>query len=125
MHAERAKDNRSPLVQTITIMGQLALLYLFLRAYVLVSIPVDKYENRRHVHVFPRLKGARGKHSVAKIWLETNGVPDVEIYESLLSAKENELLVQIIRENWEYIDQQLTKSFEGIKTEVKEITLKK
>ena len=106
-------------------MGQLALLYLFLKAYVLVSIPVDKYENRRHVHVFPRLKGARGKHSVAKIWLETNGVPDVEIYESSLSAKENELLVQIIRENWEYIDQQLTKSFEGIKTEEKEINLKK
>lgn len=106
-------------------MGQLALLYLFLRAYVLVSIPVDKYENRRHVHVFPRLKGARGKHSVAKIWLETNGEPDVEIYESSLSTKENELLVQIIRENWEYIDQQLTKSFKGIKTEVKEITLKK
>lgn len=106
-------------------MGQLALLYLFLRAYVLVSIPVDKYEDRRHVHVFPRLKGARGKHSVAKIWLETNGVPDVKIYESSLSTKENELLVQIIRENWEYIDQQLTKSFKGIKTEVKEITLKK
>ena len=106
-------------------MGQLALLYLFLRAYVLVSIPVDKYENRRHVHVFPRLKGARGKYSVAKIWLETNGVPDVEIYESSLSTKENELLIQIIRENWEYIDQQLTKSFEGKKTEVKEITLKK
>ncbi len=106
-------------------MGQLALLYLFLKAYVLVSIPVDKYENRRHVHVFPRLKGARGKHSVAKIWLETNGVPDVEIYESSLSTKENELLVQIIRENWEYIDQQLTKSFEGVKTEVKEITVKK
>ena len=105
-------------------MGQLALLYLFLKAYVLVSIPVDKYENRRHVHVFPRLKGARGKHSVAKIWLETNGAPDVEIYESSLSTKENELLVQIIRENWEYIDHQLTKSFEGLKTEVKEIKLK-
>ena len=50
-------------------MGQLALLYLFLKAYVLVSIPVDMYENRRHIHVFPRLKGARSKHSVAKIWL--------------------------------------------------------
>ena len=70
-------------------MGQLALLYLFLRAYVLVSIPVDKYENRRHVHVFPRLKGARGKYSVAKIWLESHGQKQVEIYESLLSSKEN------------------------------------
>lgn len=62
---------------------------------------------------------------MAKVWLETNGVPDVVIYESSLSTKENELLVQIIRENWAYIDQQLTKSYEGIKTEVKEITLKK
>jgi len=105
-------------------MGQLALLYLFLRAYVLVSIPVDKYENRRHVHVFPRLKGARGKHSVAKIWLESNGVKNVEIYESSLSAKENELLVKIINDNWEYIDAQLTKSFNGEKTIVKEIKIK-
>lgn len=105
-------------------MGQLALVYLFLRAYVLVSIPVDKFENRRHIHIFPRLKGARGKHSVAKIWLESKGIPCVEIYESSLSTKENELLVRIIEQNWEFIDEQLTKSFEGIKTKVTEITLK-
>ena len=80
--------------------GQLALLYLFLKAYVLVSIPVDKYENRRHVHVFPRLKGARGKYSVAKIWLESHGQKQVEIYESLLSSKENDLLLRIIDDNW-------------------------
>lgn len=106
-------------------MGQLALIYLFFKAYVLVSIPVDKFENRRHIHVFPRLKGARGKHSVAKIWLESNGMPSVEIYESTLSTKENKLLVQIIQDNWEYVDSQLSKSFEGIKTEVKEIKIKK
>ena len=81
-------------------MGQLALLYLFLKAYVLVSIPVDKYENRRHVHVFPRLKGARGKYSVAKIWLESHGQKQVEIYESSLSSKENDLLLRIIDDNW-------------------------
>lgn len=105
-------------------MGQLALLYLFLRAYVLVSIPVDKFENRRHVHVFPRLRGARGKHSVAKIWLESQGVRNVEIHESTLSAKENELLIKIINDNWDYIDSQLTKSFNGEKTVVKEIKIK-
>ena len=81
-------------------MGQLALLYLFLKAYVLVSIPVDKYENRRHVHVFPRLKGARGKYSVAKIWLESHGQKQVEIYVSSLSSKENDLLLRIIDDNW-------------------------
>lgn len=105
-------------------MGQLALLYIFLRAYVLVSIPVDKYENRRHVHVFPRLKGARGKHSVAKVWLESNGVKNVEIHESSLSTKENELLVKIIDDNWEYINEQMTKSFDGKKTQPKEIKIK-
>ena len=105
-------------------MGQLALLYLFLRAYVLVSIPVDKYESRRHVHVFPRLKGARGKHSVAKVWMEMQGEKNVEIHESTLSQKENELLVRIINDNWDYINDQLTKSFNGEKTVVKEIRLK-
>lgn len=80
-------------------MGQLALLFLFLKAYVLVSIPIDKYDNRRHVHVFPRLKGARGKYSVAKIWLETHGIKNVEIHESTLSSKENELLLRIINDN--------------------------
>lgn len=106
-------------------MGQLALLFLFLKAYVLVSIPVDKNENRRHVHVFPRLKGARGKNSVAKVWLESKGEKKVEIYESTLSSRENDLLVKIINDNWEYIDAQLTKSFDGEKTTPKEITLKK
>ena len=90
----------------------------------LVSIPVDKYENRRHVHVFPRLKGARGKHSVAKVWLESNGVKQVEVHESTLSTKENELLVKIIDDNWEYINEQITKSFEGKKTQPKEIKIK-
>lgn len=104
-------------------MGQLALLYLFLQAYVLVSIPVDKYEGRRHVHVFPRLKGARAKHSVAKVWMESNGVKSVEIYESILTAKENELLIKIIDDNWDYINQQITKSFDGEKTQPKEIGL--
>ena len=105
-------------------MGQLALLYLFLRAYVLVSIPIDKFDNRRHVHVFPRLKGARGKHSVAKIWIESNGVKNVEIHESSLSARENALLVRIIEDNWDYINDQMTKSFDGKKTQPKEITIK-
>lgn len=54
-----------------------------------------------NVHVFPRLKGARGKHSVAKIWIESNGVKNVEIHESSLSARENALLVRIIEDNWD------------------------
>ncbi len=104
-------------------MGQLALLYLFLKAYVLVSIPIDKNDNRRHVHVFPRLKGARGKNSVAKVWIESNGEKNVEIHDSILSTKENELLVKIIEDNWDYINAQITKSFDGEKTTPKEISI--
>lgn len=42
-------------------MGQLA----FLKMFILVSIPVDKLDNRRHVHVFYR--NGRHQRSVAKI----------------------------------------------------------
>ena len=118
------QNNRIFASHYISIMGQLALLYLFLKAYILVSIPIDKYENRRHLHVFPKLKGARGKHSVAKIWLESHGQKQVEIFESSLSTRENELLVKIIDDNWEYINEQITKSFNGEKTHPKEIKLK-
>ncbi|MBQ6727152.1 MAG: hypothetical protein IJQ89_11335 [Bacteroidales bacterium] len=54
-------------------MGQLA----FLKMFILVSIPVDIRDNRRHVHIFH--KNGRHQRSVAKIWIEKNGEPCVEI----------------------------------------------
>lgn len=102
-------------------MGQLAFIRLFLKNYVLVSIPEDSYENRRHVHVFQQITGSRRQHSVAKIWLETNGVKQVEIQESSLSAKENKLLVEEIDKHWDYINEQITLVFSGKKAEVKTI----
>lgn len=45
-------------------MGQLA----FLKMFLLVSIPTDVNDNRRHVHVFK--KGTRHMRSIAKIWIE-------------------------------------------------------
>ena len=42
-------------------MGQLA----FLKMFLLVSIPTDMFDNRRHIHIFR--KGTRKMHSVAKI----------------------------------------------------------
>ena len=48
-------------------MGQLA----FLKMFLLVSIPTDVNDNRRHVHVFK--KGTRHMRSIAKIWIEQNG----------------------------------------------------
>lgn len=102
-------------------MGQLAFIRLFLKNYVLVAIPEDSYENRRHVHVFRDITGSRKQHSVAKIWLESNGNKNVEIYESSLSSKENKLLIDEINKNWDYINQQITLVFAGQKPEVKSL----
>lgn len=96
-------------------MGQLA----FLKMFILVSIPVDKQDNRRHVHVF-RFYG-RHQRSVAKIWIEKNGMPYVEIAESVLSPKDNQMIVDAINQNWDFINDQITRSFNGEKTVSKNI----
>lgn len=96
-------------------MGQLA----FLRMFLLVSIPTDVNDNRRHVHIFK--KGGRHLHSVAKIWIERNGEKCVEIADSQLSSKENSLLIDAISNNWEFLNNQITKSFNGEKIKVKNL----
>ena len=79
-------------------MGQLA----FIKMFLLVSIPTDVNDNRRHIHVFR--KGGRHLHSVAKIWIERDGNKDIEIAESLLSAKDNAILVAAIDRHWEVLE---------------------
>ncbi len=96
-------------------MGQLA----FLRAFILVAIPLDVNDNRRHVHVFKR--GGRHLHSMAKIWIESNGEQCVEVAESLLSAKENKMIVDAINNHWQFINEQISKTFRGEKTEPRNI----
>ena len=96
-------------------MGQLA----FLRMFLLVSIPTDVNDNRRHVHVFK--KGSRHLKSVAKIWIEANGKKCVEIAYSYLSAKDNDTLISAIESNWDFINEQITKTFRGQKTKVKNL----
>lgn len=91
-------------------MGQLA----FLRMFILVAISLDVNDNRRHVHVFK--KGGRHQHSLAKIWIEKNGEKCVEIAESELSTKDNEMLVAAINRHWKRINEQITKTFNGEKT---------
>lgn len=91
-------------------MGQLA----FLQMFILVAISIDANDNRRHVHVFR--KGKRHQHSLAKIWIERNGQQCVEIAESELSAKDNEMIVAAINRHWEYINEQVTRAFNGEKT---------
>ena len=96
-------------------MGQLA----FLRMFLLVSIPTDVNDNRRHIHIFR--KGGRHLHSNAKIWIEKNGQKSIEIAYSDLSKKENELLIEAITKHWEFLNDQITKSFKGEKVKVKDL----
>lgn len=96
-------------------MGQLA----FIKMFLLVSIPTGVNDNRRHIHVFR--KGGRHLHSVAKIWIEWNGSKDIEIAESLLSAKDNAMLVAAIDRHWEFLNEQITRTFNGEKTKVKNL----
>ena len=91
-------------------MGQLA----FLRMFILVAISLDANDNRRHVHVFR--KGRRHQHSLAKIWIEKNGEQCVEVAESQLSTKEDEMLVAAINRHWDAINDQISKVFNGEKT---------
>ena len=82
--------------------------------FILVAISIDANDNRRHVHVFR--KGKRHQHSLAKIWIERNGQQCVEIAESELSAKDNEMIVAAINRHWKSINDQVTKAFNGEKT---------
>lgn len=79
-------------------MGQLA----FLKMFLLVSIPTDINDNRRHVHIFR--KGGRHLTSVAKIWIESNGEKCVEIAYFSLSARDNQMLISAIDKHWDFIN---------------------
>ena len=59
--------------------------------------------------------------SVAKIWIESDGMKCIEIAESTLPAKENKMIVDAIDRNWNYINDQITKTFKGEKTIMKNI----
>ena len=96
-------------------MGQLA----FLKTFILVAIPLDRNDNRRHVHVFR--KGSRHLKSVAKIWIESNGEKGIEIAESELSAKENKMIVDAIDRHWDLLNEQINKTFRGEKPNPKNI----
>ena len=96
-------------------MGQLA----FIKTFILVTMPIDANDNRRHVHVFK--KGGRHRRSVAKIWIESNGAKCIEIAESELSTKENNMIINAIDKHWDLINNQITLTFRGEKTELKNI----
>lgn len=59
--------------------------------------------------------------ATAKIWIERNGEQCVEIAQSTLSAGDNKLIVDAINNHWAFINEQISKTFRGEKTEPKNI----
>lgn len=96
-------------------MGQLA----WISVYVLVVLPIDVNDNRRHVHIFRRQQ--RKQKCVAKIWIESNGEKNIEIAYSELSTKENDKIIITIDKNWNYINDRISDIFNGKKIITKEL----
>lgn len=91
-------------------MGQIAWLSVFM----LVVLPIDINDNRRHVHVFYR--GKRNQECLAKFWIEKDGVKCIEKAYSNLSSKEDAAIMNAIDNNWDFINEQITRTFAGHKT---------
>lgn len=97
-------------------MGQLG----FLKMFLIVSIPSDVNDNRRHVHIFH--KGRRRLKSVAKIWIECNGVKSLEVAYSDLSVKDEQLILSALDKHWVFINDQISNTFNGVKTKLKDLS---
>ncbi len=99
-------------------MGKLLLILRF----ILSVFPADKDENRRHVHIVRR--GSKQSHrgdTVAKIWIEENGVKKIEVAWSELNASEEQLIIKAIDEHWDEINRLIEQVFDGKKIKVKRI----
>lgn len=70
--------------------------------FILSVFPADATENRRHVHVVRRgtKKSHRG-NTVAKIWIEKDGMKNIEIAWSELTGDEEANVLKVIDEHWE------------------------
>ena len=99
-------------------MGKIALFLYF----ILSVFPADAFENRRHIHIVRR----GGKHShrgqtVAKIWIEENGLKKISVAWSDLSAAEEAEILQVIDKYWEELNKLIDDVFAGKKVEIKKI----
>ena len=86
---------------------------LALKAYVYKFIGKKK--------IYEAFLKTTGSEEQAKIWIESNGQKCIEIAYSYLSAKENEMLIETIDSNWKFINEQISKTFKGEKTRVKNL----
>ena len=99
-------------------MGKLMLLLYF----ILSVFPTDATENRRHIHVVRR--GSKKSHrgdTVAKIWIEENGLKKIEIAWSELTSDEETEVLKAIDEHWEELNRLIDDVFAGRKIQIKRI----
>ena len=99
-------------------MGKL-MLFLY---FILSVFPADASENRRHIHVVRR--GAKKSHrgdTVAKIWIEENGLKKIDIAWSKLSANEETEILEIIDKHWDELNRLIDDVFAGKKIQIKRI----
>ena len=92
----------------------------FILYFILSVFPADANENRRHIHVVRR--GGKKTHrgnTVAKIWIEENGVKKIEVAWSELSASDEALIMKVIDEHWDELNQCIDEVFAGKKIQIK------
>lgn len=95
---------------------------LYFLCFILSVFPTDVNENRRHVHVIRRgSKKSHKGHTVAKIWIEESGEKKIEIDWSELSADENKDLIEMIKENYDAINERIDRVFNGKKVDILKI----
>ena len=102
----------------IDCMGKLMLLLYF----ILSVFPADATENRRHIHVVRR--GSKKSHrgdTVAKIWIEENGLKKIEIAWSELNAAEEAEVLKAIDDHWDELNKLIDDVFAGKKIQIKRI----
>lgn len=96
---------------------------LMLLLYFILSVfPADATENRRHIHVVRR--GSKKSHrgdTVAKIWIEENGMKKIEIAWSELNASEEAEVLKAIDDHWEELNRLIDDVFAGKKIQIKRI----
>lgn len=88
----------------------------FFLHFLIASLPSDAADNRKHVHVFYLNK--RNSYSVAKIWIEKNGTPGVEVAYSSLSGKMTNKITTFVEQHLPELTRQVEKSLAGEKTEI-------
>ena len=95
---------------------------IYFLCFILSVFPTDANENRRHVHIIKR--GNKKTHlgdTVAKIWIEENGLKKIEVAWSELSSADEHAIIKLIDQRWDEINKLIDQVFAGEKVIIKKI----